>query len=51
MLIPFLKQFLTGRMKQKWGKSGHIPDTLLAEYEPFDDYLEMVIQFGVSGTN
>ncbi len=44
-LIPFVKLQLASRIHRK---SHHcIPDTILAEYEQFDDYLEMVIQFGV----
>ena len=47
-VVPLAQQFLVGRVKHKMGKAGHIPDTILAEYDQFDDYLEMVIQFGVS---
>ena len=47
-VIPLSKQFLVGRVEKKLGKAGNVPDTLLAEYDEFDDYLEMVIQFGVS---
>ena len=47
-VLPVSKQFLVGRVERKLGKAGNVPDTLLAEYDEFDDYLEMVIQFGVS---
>ena len=47
-VIPLFKRLCVGRMEKKLGKAGHVPDTILAEYDQFDDYLEMVIQFGVS---
>ena len=46
--IPLSRRFLVGRVEKKLGKAGNVPDTILAEYDQFDDYLEMVIQFGVS---
>ena len=47
-VIPLFKRLCVGRVEKKLGKAGHVPDTILAEYDQFDDYLEMVIQFGVS---
>lgn len=47
-LIPMSKQFLVGRVEKKLGKAGNVPDVILSEYDEFDDYLEMVVQFGVS---
>ena len=47
-VIPVSKQFFVGKVEKKLGKAGNIPDTILTEYDEFDDYLEMVIQFGVS---
>ena len=47
-VIPLLKQLCVGRVEKKLDKADHVPDTILAEYDQFDDYLEMVIQFGVS---
>lgn len=47
-LIPMSKQFLAGRVERKLGKAGNVPDIILSEYDGFDDYLEMVVQFGVS---
>ena len=47
-VIPVSKQFFVGQVEKKLGKAGNIPDTILSEYDEFDDYLEMVIQFGVS---
>ena len=47
-VIPLFKQLCVGHVEKKLGKAGHVPDTILAEYDQFDDYLEMVIQFGVS---
>jgi hypothetical protein len=44
--IPLSRRFLVGRVEKKLGKAGNVPDTILAEYDQFDDYLEMVIQFG-----
>lgn len=44
-LIPFVKIQAFSRVKGR--KHGSVPDVLLAEYEQFDDYLEMVVQFGV----
>ena len=46
--IPLSRRFLVGRVEKKLGKAGNVPDTILSEYDQFDDYLEMVIQFGVS---
>lgn len=50
-LLPFLKGLFVGRKKKK--KNGDkmaeaLSDTALTDYDQFDDYLEMVIQFGVS---
>ena len=50
-VIPFVKSLFVKKVQLKTGKTsekGHVLDTVLAEYEQFDDYLEMVIQFGVS---
>ena len=47
-VVPLSQQFLVGRVEKKLGKAGNVPDTILADYDAFDDYLEMVIQFGVS---
>ena len=47
-VIPLSKQFFVGRVERKLGKAGNVPDTILTEYDEFDDYLEMVVQFGVS---
>ncbi len=44
-VIPFVGELLA-RSKSKGRKV--ISDTTLAEYDQFDDYLEMVVQFGVS---
>ena len=56
-LVPFLTEiFVSKRIqynkragKQKQCASEGCPpvDLILAEYDEFDDYLEMVIQFGV----
>ena len=49
-LLPFLKGLFVSRKKKKanGGKDREdLSDTALAEYDQFDDYLEMVIQFGV----
>ena len=49
-MIPFVKSLFVKKVQLKTGKTSetdHIPDTILAEYDQFDDYLEMVIQFGV----
>ena len=47
-VIPFVKELFISGVEKKRGREGRIPDTILAEYDQFDDYLEMVIQFGVS---
>ena len=51
-LLPFLKGLFLGRKKKKANgdKLRELSDTALAEYDQFDDYLEMVIQFGVMCT-
>lgn len=51
-MLPFLKGLFLGRKKEKANgdKLQELSDTALAEYDQFDDYLEMVIQFGVSCT-
>ena len=46
--IPLARRFLVGWVTRKLGRAGNVPDTILAEYDMFDDYLEMVVQFGVS---
>ena len=48
-LLPFLKGLFVSRRKKKanGGKLEVLSDTVLTEYDQFDDYLEMVIQFGV----
>ena len=50
-LLPFLKGLFVGRKKKKINGDNMaeaLSDTALTEYDQFDDYLEMVIQFGVS---
>ena len=50
-LLPFLKGLFVSRKKKKANgdkMSEALSDTALTEYDQFDDYLEMVIQFGVS---
>ena len=47
-VIPFAKELFISGVEKKRGRKGLIPDTILAEYDQFDDYLEMIIQFGVS---
>ena len=50
-MLPFLKGLFVGRKKKKanGNKMAEVlSDTALTEYDQFDDYLEMVIQFGVS---
>ena len=47
-VIPFAKELFISGVEKRRGRKGLIPDTILAEYDQFDDYLEMVIQFGVS---
>ena len=47
-VIPFAKELFISGVEKKRGRKGLIPDTILAEYDQFDDYLEMVIQFSVS---
>jgi hypothetical protein len=51
-LLPFLKGLLVGRKKKKKENGDKmaeaLSDTALTEYDQFDDYLEMVVQFGVS---
>ena len=48
-LLPFLKGLFVGRKKKKANgdKLRELSDVALTEYDQFDDYLEMVIQFGV----
>ena len=43
-VIPFIKEMFVTCVS----KTDRLSDSVKAEYEPFDDYLEMVIQFGVS---
>ena len=49
-LLPFLKGLFVSRKKKKINgeKVTELHDTALSEYDQFDDYLEMVIQFGVN---
>ena len=50
-LLPFLKRLFVSRKKKKANgdkMAEVLSDTALTEYDQFDDYLEMVIQFGVS---
>ena len=47
-IMPLVKQSFMGKVGQKLGKTGSIPDTILTHYDQYDDYLEMVVQFGVS---
>ena len=46
-MIPIVKEFIFSKRKAGNKPSFHY-DFLLDEYDLFDDYLEMVIQFGVS---
>lgn len=49
-LLPFLKGLFVSRKKKKANSdkmAEALSDTALTEYDQFDDYLEMVIQFGV----
>lgn len=43
-VIPFVKTLFGTKMAKR---RASVRDAMLAEYEQFDDYLEMVIQFGV----
>ncbi len=45
-VVPIVKEFIFS--KRKGNKPSFQYDFLLEEYDLFDDYLEMVIQFGVS---
>ena len=50
-LLPFLKGLVVSRKKKKANgdkMAEALSDTALTEYDQFDDYLEMVVQFGVS---
>ena len=51
-LLPFLKGLVVSRKKKKKANGDkmaeELSDTALTEYDQFDDYLEMVVQFGVS---
>ena len=51
-LLPFLKGLFVSRKKKKKANGDKmaeaLSDTALTEYDQFDDYLEMVVQFGVS---
>ena len=47
-VIPVSKQFFVGRVGKKLGEAGSVSDMMLVEYDEFDDYLEMIVQFGVS---
>lgn len=49
-VIPFAKELFISGVEKKRGRKGFIPDAIRAEYDQFDDYLEMIIQFGVSTT-
>ena len=51
-LLPLIKYFAATTIQDKKRKGAKIlpplsVDVALAEYDVFDDYLEMVIQFGV----
>ena len=51
-LLPLIKYFAATTIQDKKRKSAKMlpplsVDVALAEYDVFDDYLEMVIQFGV----
>ena len=51
-LLPLIKYFAAKTVQDKKQKSAKMlpplpVDVALAEYDVFDDYLEMVIQFGV----
>ena len=49
-LFPFVKELYVSRVERSKCKGRKVtPDTILADYDQFDDYLEMVVQFGVSG--
>ncbi len=48
-VIPFVGEIRASRVERSKSKGRKvIPDTTLADYDQFDDYLEMVVQFGVS---
>ncbi len=48
-VIPFVGEIRASRVERsKYKGRKVIPDATLAEYDQFDDYLEMVVQFGVS---
>ena len=51
-MLPFLKRLVVSRKKKKKANGDKmveaLSDTALTEYDQFDDYLEMVVQFGVS---
>lgn len=50
-VLPLVKEvFLVTKMQRKANKQKCLPphDLTLTEYDLFDDYLEMVIQFGVN---
>lgn len=51
-VIPFLKEVLmTRKLIQKNGSKSPLPtDIVFADYDLYDDYVEMVIQFGVSAS-
>ena len=46
-ILPLLQEVLLTKKLEKKSRKSLPPDLALAEYELFDDYLEMVIQFGV----
>lgn len=48
-VIPFFKTMLLSKNLGKGFAASGLPmDIILDEYDPFNDYLEMVMQFGVS---
>lgn len=47
-VFPFTQQCFSGQVNKSLGRASNIPDTNMAKYDDFDDYLEMVVQFGVS---
>ena len=48
MVAKTVFSLLKYQVKKKLAKTQNISDILLAKYDEIDNYLEMVIQFGVS---
>ena len=46
-ILPFLKELLFAKKMERKEKKDIPYDVVLNDYDLFDDYLEMVIQFGV----